>query len=104
MADIFHETAPSKDLRLGNVTVGLSAVRLAEPGPQPAYKGVMVVCPTTNTRPVWISSNPNVQANSSAMGGFPVDPGRGVVLPVDNPACIWAISSDTDQLISWMAV
>lgn len=68
------------------------------------HKGVCLKAPATNTLPVYIG-RANVTASQTAgTGGFPLDPGESLVLPITLVRTIYAIAGDTNQKLNWILV
>lgn len=63
-----------------------------------AYKGVLVLCPPTNTAPVYVGTS-----NVSATNGVPFYPGVAIVIPIDDPAKLHIFAA-TNQTVAWMVL
>jgi len=103
-----RETRKTVELRNGHKTVGTSAVQLT-PQSFKAEKGILIRSPgaddpTPNTAVVWVAQTPNVTADSTGSGGYPLAPGESVSLPVNDPSKLYVISTAADQTIAWMGI
>jgi hypothetical protein len=62
--------------------------------------GVHLKAPTTNTATVYIGTN---ALATSAINGFPLDPGESLYLEIDNINKIFVVSSSDRQKINYIA-
>jgi hypothetical protein len=106
MSEVVKETSPTKGLRFGHTTVGVTAVKLCEGFP--AKRGILIRCPGSsdpvpNTVCVWVGGV-NVKADSTSLGGMPLPPGQAIIIPIDEPGELYVISTAADQDVAWMGV
>jgi hypothetical protein len=99
--EITKETSRSGDLRYGHVAVGTATVRLCNSFT--TLRGVLIKCDRANSASIYIGGS-QVQANNGPIGGMPLTPGMSLVIPIDDPGTLYAISTDVDQDLAWMAV
>jgi len=110
---IGKQTAPVAQLRYGHTVVGTSRVKLSELTFE-ARQGILVRCPGAldvdgaddpvgNAGVVYVGDY-RVTADQSDTGGFPLVPGSGVVLPVEDPSELYVIATHAAQIVSWMLV
>ncbi len=112
--EITRETSPSNFLKHGHTAVAQTAVPLvpvdysAQYGVA-TYRGILVRAAgagedTPNDDIVYVGG-PGVTAdNNAGTGGFPLLPGASLILPVDNPFKVYAISPSGTQDLAWVAI
>ena len=97
------ETSPSDELHHGHTAVGGTAVQLTNLAFQ-LDRGLLVKADAANSAPVWIGRKAVTADSHSDTGGMPVEPGEALVLPVDDPSKVFAISTAADQDLAWMGI
>lgn len=97
-----------RDFALGLVTIGTTAVQIIPiPVSGGGTKGILLKTPgpshdTPNTVTVYIG-RANVKADQSIeAGGYPLDPGQSVTIPVEKADEWFAISGTAGQVINWI--
>ena len=103
--DIVKESV--SDLFFGHTSAGTTANKIV-PQRFPVQKGILLRAPgagdpVPNTRPVWIGGC-GVTADSSATGGVPLCPGESMLIPLEDPTKLQAISTAANQDLAWMVV
>jgi hypothetical protein len=103
--DVVKESV--SEMFFGHTSVGTTAVKIV-PQKFPVQKGVLLRAPgagdpVANTRPIWIGGV-GVTADSSATGGVPLCPGESMLVPLEDPTRLQAISTDANQDLAWMVV
>lgn len=89
------------DIRLGQQTVGVTAVQIAAVLSDGNKAGLLIKSHGTgdaaaNTAPIFIGYDNQVTASS----GFSLAPGESVVVPFSG--AIWAISTSASQVVSFI--
>lgn len=103
-----NEVSPMGNLVHGHTVVGVTAVPLTTRS-HVCSRGILVRAPgagepVPNTEVVWVGRACVTASSDVNNGGIPITPGGSIVLPVDDPSKVYAISLDAGQDIAWMAV
>jgi hypothetical protein len=99
-----QETVP--DVLHSWVEVGTDRVKISEIA-YPLLKGILVHSPGSeypgggNDAVIWVGG-PGVTADEEPTGGIPLIPGATLFLAVTSADKLWAVSTDADQLLSWI--
>ncbi len=111
--EITRETSPASSLKHGHTAVGQTAVPLvatdfAQFFGVATYRGILVRAAgagedSPNSDIVYVGAA-GVTADNSVSGGFPLLPGASLILPVDNPNKIYAISPSGTQDLAWICI
>jgi hypothetical protein len=102
-------TYQSKDIQYGVLTVGTVPVRVGMVGSRALVKGLLLrACGSQdflsqNSDCIYVGG-PNVTADQSPSGGFPLLPGASLELPAAQAEDIWCISGTPGQILNWLAV
>jgi hypothetical protein len=94
-----------KDFRVGQKTVGVSAVQIvAAELSDGNRKGILVKAygsgdTAANTVPVFVGN-----AQVTLTDGFPLAPGESIMFPIEDAGDLYAIASAADQKLAWALV
>lgn len=99
--DLFKET--TGPFHHGHTSVGTSAIRVV-PQDLDLKKGLQIKSAAGNTGVVYLGRS-NVTANSNAQtGGYPLQPGESIAIPIDEAKQIYVIASQVSQDVAWMGI
>lgn len=113
IVEVSKQTTLADRLRYGHTAVGTTRVPLCAAGIA-TKQGVLVRCPGADD--VDGSDNPigndgvvyigdyRVTADQTETGGFPLTPGTGLMIPVEDPSSLYIISDKINQDIAWMGL
>lgn len=83
------------------------AVKLTDLGTVKPLKGIVLRCPGTaddtagevaNVKPVWVGPK-----GVSPSTGYPILPGKGLGIPLEQAGDLYIVSNVPDQIIAWIA-
>ena len=103
-----RETSPAGELKHGHTAVGTTAAQLTNLSFK-LDRGLLVRAPgpddpVPNTAVVWVGRKGVTADSNTGLGGMPIPPGQSLVLPVDDPSLVWAVSTAAGQDLAWMGV
>jgi hypothetical protein len=99
--EIAQESAASRSLLYGHVTVGLIPVRLSEIQ-NPMSKGAMLQSDPNNSSTIFVGKE-GVSADGTSQG-FPIGVGMSIVLPIDRLDTLWLAASTDGNNLAWISV
>ncbi len=67
-------------------------------------KGVQIKAPETNSGVVYVGASGVTADSADATDGFPLSPGEGLFVPVDDPSKLYVIASAAGQKVFWFAI
>jgi hypothetical protein len=95
------ELAPFKTQgKHGTVVVGTTPTRLWFKTHR-LTTGMLIVANKANTVSVFVGTE-GVTADTSPTGGIELSPDQSMTAPIDNPADVWLVATEENQLVSWM--
>ncbi len=95
--------------RCGYATVGVTEVKVVTAAlPDGPYAGILLKAPGTsddvsNTVAVYVGLQ-GVKASYNSLGGFPIAPGESIVIPLVDVDSLYAISSQSSQVLAWLMI
>lgn len=84
----------------GSKTVGVTAVQLTATSRE-TPRGITVKADSTNAGKVYVGGAGVTARTADATNGFELTAGESKHLPVDNATKVYAIASETGQVVSW---
>jgi len=101
--EITQETSSAaKEGRHGCISVGTTPTRVWHSAK--LCRGSIVVAAKTNTAPIAFGVNSGVTCDTQVTGGIPLDAGGHLVVPFDNLADLWAVSTAEGQKLFFLGV
>jgi len=70
----------------------------------PAKHGVCFKADKDNTGVLYLGNSDVTSGVAAATDGIPLEAGESITLPIDNPSLVYAIASENNQKIFWIAV
>lgn len=96
-----------KEFWSGQALVGATAVKLTTLGSIKPLKGIILRTPgaadtavgeVANVKPIWVGPK-----GVTASTGYPLLPGKGLGIPLEDAGDLYAISNVPDQILAWIA-
>jgi hypothetical protein len=84
-------------------SVGTSVVPLTTVGGK-AARGVQVKAAVSNTGTVYVGNSDVTADSADATDGFPLAPGDGLFLPIDDPTRVYLVASAAGQKVFFVVV
>ncbi|REJ65640.1 MAG: hypothetical protein DWQ31_17010 [Planctomycetota bacterium] len=101
VVDIGSDSAP--EFFHAAKVVGTTAEVIANA--RPLLRGAQVVAATDNLGVVFVGTSQSVTAGTNdGTDGFPLGPGDGLFVPVDDLAKVWVIADQASQKVFWVAI
>lgn len=87
----------------GAKTVGTSVVQVGT-NTRPLKWGVQVVADAANTAGVWVGVRSNLTAGTAdGTSGFKLEPGASILVPAPTETDVYAVSTSTDQTVTFLS-
>lgn len=97
---MFPVETSRNEFKIGSKTIDDSAaVALADRKLIEAKSYVLVQAGSDNSGDVFVGDSSGVDSDT----GWRLDAGESVKIPIDDPAKVWVIGSDADQVVKWLA-
>lgn len=97
------------EFRHGTCIVGTSPVKITGVDFK-TLKGVMIRAPGEddlaggNNHSIFIGTETVTANYDEKTGGFPLPPGNAMVIPVENTGELYAVSTGSNQILSWAVI
>jgi len=89
--------------RTGGSTVGAAAAQLSATS-VPCTGGVQIRAADANSGQVFVGTTAGVTADQTATGGYPLDAGESVFVPINDLAKVWLIATAAGQGYNFLAI